>query len=230
MDNDKQQRGVLSIVATPIGNMEDITLRALRVLKEVDVVFAEDTRITKKLLRHYDVPKLVERYDEHVAARAHGQIAEALRVGKSIALVSDAGTPGICDPGARLVAYVWEHAPETRIVPIPGPSALIVALSASGVAAEQFTFLGYPPHKKGRKTFFEGLHGITIRPLILYESPHRLERTLADISAVLGGEASLVIAKELTKIYEELWHGTCTEAMQYFVDKKGKGEFILIIP
>jgi len=221
--------GILYIVATPIGNLEDITLRALRVLKEVDVIFAEDTRVTKKILQYYGISKQVLRYDEHVAARAHGSIAKLLGNGTSIALVSDAGTPAIADPGSRLIAYVCEQMPEVRIVPIPGPSALVTALSASGISADAFTFLGYPPHKKGRKTFFEGLRGITIRPLVLYESPHRLQRTLLSLASALGKDTPLVIAKELTKIHEELWRGTCTEAMRYFVDKKGKGEFVLIV-
>lgn len=219
----------LFVIATPIGNLEDITLRALRVLKEVGFVLAEDTRVTQKLLRHYEIKKPILRYDEHTAERMHARIAGELEQGKSIAMVTDAGTPSISDPGARLVAYVREHAPEVSIVPVPGPSALTTALSVAGVSANSFTFLGYPPHKKGRKTFFKGMRDIIVRPVVLYESPHRLRRTLEGIAEVLGNDTSLVIAKELTKIYEELWHGTCAQAIVYFVGKKGKGEFVLII-
>lgn len=220
----------LYIVATPIGNLEDITLRALRVLKEVDVVLAEDTRVTQKLLRHYEIKKQVLRYDEHVAEKIHSRIAGLLREGKNIALVSDAGTPGISDPGARLVAYVREYAPEVSIVPIPGPSALTTALSAAGVSANAFTFLGYPPHKKGRKTFFESVRDIAIHPAVLYESPHRLQRTFVGIAEAMGEDTIVIVAKELTKIYEEIWRGTVKEAMDYFQKEKGKGEFVILLP
>ena len=219
----------LFIVATPIGNLEDITLRALRILKEVDLVLAEDTRVTKKLFRHYEIKKPLQRYDEHVAERMHIRITEQLREGKSIALVSDAGTPGISDPGSRLVAYVREHAPEVSIVPIPGPSALIAALSVAGVSTNEFTFLGYPPHKKGRKTFFESVRDIVVRPVVLYESPHRLQKTLAGITEAMGEDAKLVVAKELTKIHEEIWRGTAKEATNYFQKEKGKGEFVILV-
>ena len=219
----------LYIVATPIGNLEDITLRALRILKEADIVLAEDTRVTRKLLEHYRIQKPLMRYDEHSAERMHGTVAQFLTEGKNIALVSDAGTPGISDPGARLVRYVQDHAPDVSVVPIPGPSALTAALSAAGVPASTFVFLGYPPHKKGRKTFFEGLRAITIRPVLLYESPHRLQKTLGELALVLGADASLVIAKELTKIHEEVWWGTFAEAATRYTGEKGRGEFVLII-
>jgi len=219
----------LFIIATPIGNLEDITFRALRVLKEVDTIYAEDTRVTQKLLRHYEIKKPVQRYDEHVAQRMHARIAEDLEQGKSIALVSDAGTPGISDPGARLVAYIREHVPEVSIVPIPGPSALVTAWSVAGVSADSFTFLGYPPHKKGRKTFFGSVRDIGIRPVVLYESPHRLQKTFAGILETMGEDATLVVAKELTKIYEEIWRGSVVDAAKYFSKEKGKGEFVIII-
>lgn len=219
----------LFIIATPIGNLEDITLRALRVLKEADLLLAEDTRITQRLLLHYEIKKPTLRYDEHVAERMHERIVNELGRGKSIALVSDAGTPGISDPGARLVVYVREHAPEVSVVPIPGPSALLAALSVAGISADQFTFLGYPPHKKGRKTFFEQVRDVVVRPIVLYESPHRLQKTFMGIAEAMGENAKLIVAKELTKIYEEIWHGTAKEAMDYFQKEKGKGEFVVII-
>jgi len=220
----------LFIVATPIGNLEDITLRALRVLKEVDLVLAEDTRVTQKLLRHYEIKKPIVRYDEHVAERMHARVVSELEKGKSIALVSDAGTPGISDPGSRLVAYVRKNIPDVFVIPIPGPSAVITALSAAGVSADSFTFLGYPPHKKGRKTFFENVRDIAIRPVVLYESPHRLQKTCAGIVETIGEEAPIIVAKELTKMYEEIWRGTAKDAMSYFQKEKGKGEFVIIVP
>ena len=219
----------LFIVATPIGNLEDITLRALRILKEVDLILAEDTRVTQKLLRQYEIKKPVLRYDEHVAERTHARVVSELEKGKSIALVSDAGTPGISDPGVRLAAYVQEHAPEVSIVPIPGPSAITTALSVAGISANEFTFLGYPPHKKGRKTFFESVRNIEIRPVVLYESPHRLQKTFAGIAEAMGEDTKLVVAKELTKMYEEIWHGSLKEAAAYFQKEKGKGEFVIIL-
>ena len=219
----------LFIVATPIGNLEDITLRALRVLKEVDLILAEDTRVTQKLLRHYEIKKSILRYDEHVAERMHARVADELEQGKSVALVSDAGTPGISDPGSRLVAYIHERTPNVSIVPIPGPSAVTTALSAAGVSANVFTFLGYPPHKKGRKTFFESVRDMAVRPVVLYESPHRLQKTFTSITEAMGEGVKLIVAKELTKMYEEIWHGTAKEAMDYFQKEKGKGEFVVIV-
>lgn len=219
----------LFIVATPIGNLEDITLRSLRVLKEVDAIYTEDTRVTRRLFQRYEIIKPLKRYDEHVAERMHERIVGELREGKSIALVSDAGTPGISDPGSRLVAYVREQVPEVSIVPIPGTSALITALSVAGIFANTFTFLGYPPHKKGRKTFFKNMRDITVRPVVLYESPHRLQKTFAGIAEVMGDDAAIIVAKELTKIYEEIWRGSVTDAAKYFSKEKGKGEFVVIV-
>lgn len=222
--------GTLYIVATPIGNLEDITLRALRVLKEVNIVLAEDTRVAKKLCCHFKIEKPIRRYDEHVAAREHESIQRLLEGQESIALLTDAGTPGISDPGARLVAYIRANNPEILIVPIPGPSALITALSAAGVDAGQFTFLGYPPHKKGRKTFFENLSKINIRPIVLYESPHRLQKTLKELGLASGPEQRIIIAKELTKIFESITDTTAGEAQSIFTNEKAKGEFVLIVP
>ena len=222
--------GILYIVATPIGNLKDITLRALEVLKSADVIFAEDTRVTKKLLAHYAIQKPLERYDEHSHARACEKAKELLRQGKSVALVTDAGTPGIADPGTRLVLYVKSQLLNVSVVPIPGPSALTAALSVAGVGAEHFTFAGYPPHKKGRQTFFLGLHHATLRPIVLYESPHRLARTLGELGQVFGLDAEIVVARELTKIYEELFRGDIKTALVYFTGERGRGEFVLIIP
>lgn len=222
--------GTLYIVGTPIGNLKDITLRALEVLKSVAVVFAEDTRVTKKLLAHYAIQKSLERYDEHSHARACEKVKELLRQGRTVALVTDAGTPGIADPGTRLVAFVRSELPAAQIVPVPGPSALTAALSVAGVGAEHFTFVGYPPHKKGRQTFFLGLRHTMFRPTVLYESPHRLVRTLGELGQVFGMDTELVVARELTKMYEEIWRGSIAEATAHFTGERGRGEFVLIIP
>ncbi len=222
--------GILYIVATPIGNLKDITLRALEALKEVDLILAEDTRVTRKLLNHYNIKKPLKRYDEHIAGRVHGEIKKRLERGENIALVSDAGTPGISDPGSRLVRFIQGELPDAKIIPIPGPSALIVALSASGVSADKFVFLGYPPHKKGRQTFFKKLKTIEVRPVVFYESPHRLEKTLISLSEIFGEECGIVVARELTKIHEEIFKGSVLEAQSHFQGEKKRGEFVIMIP
>ncbi len=222
--------GTLYIVGTPIGNLKDITLRALEVMKTADVIFAEDTRVTKKLLARYGITVRVERYDEHSHARVVPRVVELLRTGRSVALVTDAGTPGIADPGARLIGFVRAELPAVQVVPIPGPSALTAALSAAGIPAEHFTFVGYPPQKKGRQTFFLGLRHATFRPIVLYESPHRIVRTFGELGQVFGMDTELIVARELTKIYEELFRGDIKTALAYFTGERSKGEFVIIIP
>lgn len=221
--------GELFVVATPIGNLKDITLRALETLEEVDVVLAEDTRVAKKLLRHYKMEKLVWRADAKAEREIGERVVRELAAGRTVAFLTDAGTPNVSDPGAFIVGYVREHLPECSVLAIPGPSALTAFLSVSGVAADQFTFLGYPPHKKGRKTFFEELKSITTRPVVFYESPHRLQKTFEGIAAALGEEARVTVGKEFTKIHEEVWSGTVREAKEYFSGEKGRGEFVLLI-
>jgi 16S rRNA (cytidine1402-2'-O)-methyltransferase len=222
--------GTLSIVATPIGNLKDITLRALEVLKLADTILAEDTREAKKLCNHYGIGGRVERCDAHAGGPAFRRVKELLADARSVALVTDAGTPGISDPGMRLVEFIRIELPECQIVAVPGPSAVTAALSVSGVAADQFTFLGFPPHRKGRQTFFDDLLLARTRPFVLYESPHRLQKTLSDIARVFGADSRIVVVKELTKIYEEVWSGTLAGAVERFVGPKGKGEFVLILP
>lgn len=221
--------GTLYIVATPIGNLKDLTFRALEVLKTVDVVFAEDTRVTKKLFAHYRITVPLERYDEHSHARACREILSFLQAGKSVALTTDAGTPGIADPGARLVAAVRSSVPEVAVEPIPGPSALTTALSISGVPADRFTFLGYPPHKKGRETFFRELAALAVRPVVLYESPHRVQKTFNALGRTIGSGAPIVVARELTKLHEELWQGNVGAAAAHFTGERLRGEFVIII-
>lgn len=222
--------GILYVVATPIGNLKDITLRALEIMKSADVIFAEDTRVTKKLLSHYEISKPLFSYHEHSPQSAYEKAAEFLRAGKNIVLVTDAGTPGISDPGARLMAYLRENLAGTKIVPVPGPSALIAALSASGIDASQFTFLGYPPHKKGREKFFNQLREIRIWPVVFYESPYRVQKMLAQLQKVFPAGHSIIVARELTKIHEEVWRGTLKDAGRYFREERLKGEFVIIIP
>lgn len=223
-------RGTFYVVATPIGNLKDITFRAIEILRDADLILAEDTRVTKKLLNHYGIHTPVKRYDEHVGPKIYDEAAEALQNGKSIALVSDAGTPGISDPGARLIEFLRSRLPDLKVIPIPGPAALIAALSVSGVSADEFTFLGYPPHKKGRQTFFGKLKNIEVRPLVLYESPHRLQKTFAALLENFGPEKEIIVAKELTKIHEEIWRGAIALAKSHFALERGQGEFVLIIP
>ncbi|MDP2704420.1 MAG: 16S rRNA (cytidine(1402)-2'-O)-methyltransferase [bacterium] len=219
----------LFVVATPIGNLKDITLRAIETLKEVDLILAEDTRVTKKLLFHYDIRVPLKSYHEHSDQKMLDFVAQTMRQGKNVAMVTDAGTPAISDPGARLVAYMRNALPEVKITPIPGPSALISALSVAGISADSFTFLGYPPHKKGRQTFFKNLEKIEVRPIVLYESPHRLEKTFEALAEVFGENRDVIVAKELTKLHEEIWRGTIEEAKKYFTGLKSKGEFTLIL-
>ncbi len=221
--------GNLYIIGTPIGNLKDITLRAIETLKNVDLILAEDTRVTKKLLDHYEIKKPIWRYDEYSKGNSYIKIKNLIAKGSNIALVTDAGTPTIADPGSKLTAFIRKELPEAKIIPIPGPSALITALSAAGINADKFTFLGYPPQKKGRQTFFRELGEIKIRPIVFYESPHRVEKTFKALEDNFGN-AEIIVARELTKIYEEIWHGTAKTASTYFQSEKKKGEFVIIIP
>jgi 16S rRNA (cytidine1402-2'-O)-methyltransferase len=221
--------GKLFIVATPIGNLSDITFRALETLKSVDIILAEDIRVTLKLLNHYQIKKQLISYHKYSSPKVYKEVYNLLKSKKNIALVSDAGTPCISDPGAKLIAFLLNQDPKIQIIPVPGPSALITALSVSGINADKFTFLGYPPHKKKRKEFFKKIKEIKIWPIVLYESPHRLLKTLNDLKEVLGDEIYIVIAKELTKIYEEIWRGKLKEAIGYFNLSKIKGEYVLIL-
>jgi 16S rRNA (cytidine1402-2'-O)-methyltransferase len=217
------KEGTLYIVATPIGNLEDISLRALRTLKEVDFIFAEDTRVTKKLLSRYEINTSIKRLDAHTEEKNSAEIIEHLQNGEIIAYVSDAGTPTISDPGYRLVKAVREGG--YRVETIPGPSALTAALSISGVPSDNFVFLGFPPHKKGRKTFFENVLSEN-RTSVFYESSHRILKALDSL-----GEVNTVVARELTKIHEEVLSGTAKEIKEILEDnpQKQKGEFVVII-
>jgi 16S rRNA (cytidine1402-2'-O)-methyltransferase len=218
--------GVLYIVATPIGNLEDITLRALRVLKEADLIAAEDTRHAQKLLSHYDIHTPLTSYHEHNERTKAPALVERLLGGESVALVSDAGTPAISDPGYRLV--VAAVAAGVRLTPIPGAAALTAALSAAALPTDRFVFEGFLPAKKTEKRQKLMALGDEKRTLIFYEAPHRLKDTLADIQQTLG-DRELLIARELTKIHEEFLRGTVSELIRQIGDHTVKGEVTIIM-
>ena len=219
-------KGTLYIVSTPIGNMEDITLRALRVLKEVDLIAAEDTRRTGLLLKHYGVQTPLTSYFEGNEFKKREFILSRLKEGKKAALVSDAGTPGVSDPGFRLIQLAIENG--IPIVPIPGPSAVITALSVSGLPTDAFLFKGFLPHKsKKRRDLLKELEQVR-ETLIFYESPHRLTETLKDISDILGNR-DVVLTRELTKVYEEVLRGKASEIENQIGERKLKGEITLVV-
>jgi 16S rRNA (cytidine1402-2'-O)-methyltransferase len=218
--------GVLYVVATPIGNLEDITLRALRVLREVDLVAAEDTRRTRGLLAHFEIRARLVAYHAHSGAARVDGLIEQLRAGHSVALVSDAGTPGISDPGAELVAAAVRTG--VRVVPVPGPSAVIAALSASGLLPNRFSFEGFPPRPLNERRRFLGALRSDPRTLVLYETPQRLIGTL-ELVTELFGDRPLVVARELTKQFEELVRGTAAEALARFAAVPPRGECVLVL-
>jgi len=220
--------GVLSIVATPIGNLEDITLRALRTLKECTVIYAEDTRVTSKLLARYEIKKPILRLDAVTELKKIDEILARLEEGERIVFVSDAGTPGISDPGARLVAQVRAQLLETKIEAIPGPSALTAALSIAGLDMSEFSFIGFLPHKKGRQTALSKIKESKM-PVVLYESPHRILKLLKELEELSISRVS--IARELTKIHEEVISGSIEEVQTYFTNHPDhiRGEFVVIV-
>ena len=219
-------RRILYIVSTPIGNLEDITLRALRILKEVDLVAAEDTRHTSHLLKHYDIHTPLTSYFEGNELKKKEFILSKLKHGDRIALVSDAGTPGISDPGFRLIQLAIEN--QIPVVPIPGPSALISALSIAGLPTDAFLFKGFLPHKsKKRQDLLKPLKEVR-ETLIFYESPHRLAETLKDILETLG-DREMVLTRELTKVYEEVLRGRVSQIRSQIGERKLKGEITLVI-
>ena len=221
--------GTLSLVATPIGNLEDITLRAVRVLKEADYILCEDTRVTGKLLKHYEIDTPLKRYDAHASEKVHEAVLNDLEEGKQIALVSDAGTPGVSDPGVMLVARVRE-AQAAKIEAIPGPSSVTAAFSIAGLSGNQFTFLGFVPQKKGRETFFNDLAEYD-HPVIFFESTHRIMKTLTAMAAKNHMINHMILARELTKLHEEVVSGAPEEVLAYFEANQDhqKGEFVVIV-
>lgn len=218
--------GILYIVATPIGNLEDITLRALRILKEVDLIACEDTRQTRKLLDHYDIKTATVSYHQHSRLEKIDWLVNELKSGKNIALVSDAGTPSISDPGFKLVEAAQKD--DIKVEPIPGPSAVIAAASSAGLPVDQFVFLGFPPHKKGRETFFKEL-AHQDKTVIFYESPHRFLKALGQLEKVLDKNREIVVCRELTKKFEEIKKGMVSEIKSYFKNNEIKGELVVLI-
>ncbi|MBI4336708.1 MAG: 16S rRNA (cytidine(1402)-2'-O)-methyltransferase [Chloroflexi bacterium] len=215
--------GTLYVVATPIGNLEDITQRALRVLRQVPLIAAEDTRTVRKLLSHYQISTRVTSYDQHNHAKKAPLVLQALGQG-DVALVSDAGMPGISDPGQALVAEAARQG--APVVVVPGPSAVVAALAASGFPSDRFTFLGFLPRRSAeRRRLLEQMAAFPW-PLVCFEAPHRVRASLADIAAAVG-DRSLAVCRELTKLYEEVFRGTAAQARDHFVQPRG--EFTLVI-
>ncbi len=216
----------LYLVPTPIGNLKDITLRALEVLAQVDAVLAEDTRTTGKLLKHFEIKQKLISYHAHNEHRAVSRVMESLARGETLALVSDAGSPGISDPGYLLVREVLKHG--FKIEAMPGATAFVPALVKSGLPSERFVFEGFLPPKKGRQTRLLALAEET-RTIILYESPHRLLKTLNQLAAHLGSSRQVSVSRELTKLFEETVNGSLTEVLTHFETGTIKGEFVIII-
>ena len=218
------EKGKLYVVATPIGNLDDITLRALKVLKEIDVIAAEDTRHTLKLLNHFKITKPLISYHRHNEETKKNVLIDKLNSGQNIALVSDAGTPGICDPGEEVIKKAIEE--QIEIIPIPGPCAFINALICSGIDTKEFTFLGFLPlNKKLRKAKIEEIEKSS-KTIIIYEAPHKLKTTLVDLNNILK-QRKIVLARELTKIHEEFIRGTISDIIKIQDDLKG--EFVITI-
>ena len=217
------------VIATPIGNLEDITYRAVRVLSEVDLILCEDTRVTINLLNKYGINKPTMSYHSQSKVSKMDKILELISEGKTLALVSDAGTPTISDPGSVLVSKIREVYKDIEIIAIPGASALVSALSVSGLPASEFVFLGFLPHKKGRETLFKEISEMK-RTVVFYESPHRIMKTLNSLKKYVG-DRKVVIAREISKIYEQVISGTPTEVEKYFLDNEDKirGEFVVLV-
>lgn len=216
----------LFLIPTPIGNLQDITFRAVETLKGVDLILAEDTRHTGKLLKHYDINKKMAPYHQHNEYKVLNGLIQQIKDGTSVAMVSDAGTPGISDPGFLLVRECLSQ--NIEIECLPGPTALIPALVNSGFPSEQFCFEGFLPHKKGRQKRLNQLPEES-RTMIFYESPHRLIKTLTQFKELFGSERKVAVARELTKIHEETIRGTLQEVIDYFSQKPIKGEIVIVV-
>jgi 16S rRNA (cytidine1402-2'-O)-methyltransferase len=218
--------GILYVVPTPVGNMEDITLRALRILKEADLILAEDTRTSGKLLKHYDIHNHLQshhKFNEHGTSQA---VVEKLKAGQTIALISDAGTPGISDPGFYLVREAVEAGVEVQC--LPGATALIPALVSSGLPDDRFCFEGFLPQKKGRQTRLESLREET-RTMVFYESPYRVLKTLQQFAEVFGDDRKVSCCREISKVHEESVRGTLAEVIAHFKETEPRGEFVIVV-
>lgn len=218
----------LYIVSTPIGNLEDVSKRALRILSEVDLILCEDTRTTKKLLNHYEIKTLTLSYHQHSELKKVEDIIQLLSEGKNLALVSDAGTPGISDPGNKLIELaIRKLGNNVKIVPVPGASAVTVAASVAGFPMDKFVFLGFPPVKKKRRKFFEEVVGSKY-PVIFYESPHRIIKSLTELD-VINNQLLIVVCRELTKKFETIYRGTIEEVLEKLRKEKIRGEFVVTV-
>lgn len=218
-------RGKLFVVATPIGNLQDISFRAVETLKKVNCIFAEDTRTSKKLINHYDIDTKLYSYHDHSSEKEIARLLDILKDQKDVALISDAGTPTISDPGYSLIRQCINEGID--IIPIPGASALTAAISVSGLPSDAFAFIGFLPTKKGRKKKISSLENLDMT-IVLFESPHRLIKTLNQLKEALG-ERPIVVARELTKLYEEIIRGNFSSAIEFFEAKKIKGEIVIMI-
>jgi 16S rRNA (cytidine1402-2'-O)-methyltransferase len=216
----------LFLVPTPIGNLEDITLRSIRTLKEVDFIFAEDTRVTRKLLNHLEIDKRLLPFHAHNEHKTLELVVNQIQNAQSVALVSDAGTPGISDPGFLLVRACLDAG--IAVTCLPGPTAFVPALVSSGFPCDRFVYEGFLPHKKGRSTKWQTLANEE-RTIVLYESPHRLVKCLAEIIENLGAERRVCVAREISKYFEEFVRGTASEVQQHFEKTEPKGEIVVII-
>lgn len=217
---------ILYIVATPIGNLKDITLRALETLKEVDLIIAEDTRVTSRLLQAYEIDKPMMAYHQH--SDNEEKIIKLLKAGKNIALVSDAGTPGVNDPGGKLVEAVINTGLNISIVPIPGASAVMSLLSVAGIPLETFLYKGFVPHKKGRETFMKEI-ALLDYPVIFFESVHRIEKLLEQMEKFFPEHKRLIVGRELTKMFETVYRGTVGEVREQLKSDQIKGEFVVMV-
>lgn len=218
--------GRLSIVATPIGNLGDISSRSLEILGSVDYILCEDTRVTQNILKRNDIDTPTISYHQHSEQKKVDEIVELLASGHHLALVSDAGTPGISDPGNKLIETVLTQVPDVTIEPIPGPSAVVTALSVSGFPTDKFLFLGFPPHKKGRNKYFEQVASSDYT-VAFYESMYRIRKTLVELGEVLDPNTKVCVCRELTKKFETIYRGTLKEVLE--TDIKEKGEFVVVI-
>lgn len=218
----------LYIVATPIGNLEDITVRAINVLSNADIVLAEDTRVTKVLLDRYNIKKEIISYHQYSGFKKIDHIIELLKEERKLALVTDAGTPGINDPGNYLIMKALEAIPDLKIVPVPGPNAAIAALSVSGFPTDRFVYLGFPPHKKGRQTFFKNIIQ-TEETIVFYESKYRILKALEELKKV--SPRKMMVARELTKQFEAIYRGDAEEIINKLKanEKNLLGEFVVVI-
>jgi len=221
------QPGVLYVVATPIGNLEDMTFRAIAILQSVDVIAAEDTRHTGKLLHHFQITTPQISYHDHNRLSRLPEVLQRLQEGQKIALVTDAGMPGISDPGYELVKACAEA--DIVVVPVPGACAIVAALSAAGLPTDRFVFEGFLPVKgQERRDRLEGIQS-EVRTLVLYEAPHRVRTTLQDLAEVLGGDRAIVLGRELTKLHEQFWRGTLTAAIAYYQTREPQGEYTFVV-